>query len=105
VYQCLFINTVNNTYLGNTDTYLSLDLFLFLLFAACLQILFFPPSSFLFQLKILEVGGGSGANFKYFKVPAIVDIVGKVVAFLSHNLINAVIVFRTIKRNPFQSRG
>ena len=30
-----------------------------------------------FQLRILEVGGGSGANFKYFKVPAIVDIVGK----------------------------
>lgn len=27
------------------------------------------------KLKILEIGGGSGANFKYFKVPAVVDIV------------------------------
>jgi hypothetical protein len=31
----------------------------------------------LLQLKILEVGGGSGANFKFFNVPAVVDIVGK----------------------------
>ena len=28
-------------------------------------------------MKILEVGGASGANFKYFTVPAEIDIVGK----------------------------
>ena len=33
-------------------------------------------------MRILEIGGGTGANFKYYEVPAVLDVVGRLITVL-----------------------
>ncbi len=95
MYRCLFRNTVNNTYLGNTDTYLSLDLFCFCYSLPASLIYFYFPTFF---VSAQNPGGGRriGSQLQVFQSTRHRGHCRKGRRFfLPQSLVNAEIVFRT----------